>query len=339
MSELERIRRDLQEHAADDAVEVVDDPAFDADLTSALIEEPWSDATVEAMSQIVQPVALSQTAAQSALAQVLRELSADARDLDLAGQREHAGVSEQEAASMLGTDAARLRRMEGPAAGRWLQLQPAAVSLYLERIGLSSLRFARWLSARLGGPEQAFGYRPGMTADRHVAVEGEEAADHRDWLAAVLGAPDVDRYADAPTASVFGVDWDAAAIELQRAQIARRARAGLLQRLPSLDPRRAAAAIGVAPRELGDFSVLIRLPTAAGYRYPAFQFDFPRRRIRAVVRYCNERLQPQRDPWGAASWWVSDHDWLGRAPLTLLDEEGGETRLRQAADMIGQYDG
>lgn len=338
MSELERIRRDLREHAADDLVEPVNDPAFDAALAEVLDDHEWSDATIDALSEIVDAVPQSDTARRAALSRVAFELRSETEDLDLGTERRRAGISEDAAAAMLGTDAARLLRMEGQAVGRWLELQPAAVAQYLERIGLSAVRFARWLSRRLGGPEQAFGYRPGFLAEHPVEVDAE-APEHLQWLESLLAAPDVDRYLDAPSASVFGVQWDPSSVELHRAQVVRRVRAALLRRLMTLDLGEAADALGVRPRELGGIPHVIGLPTEDGFRYPSFQFDAPRRRIRPIVAYCNQLLRPERDPWGAASWWVSDHDWLGQPPLTLLDAPGNEERLRQAADMIGQYDG
>ncbi|RSS74803.1 hypothetical protein [Streptomyces sp. WAC06614] len=71
---------------------------------------------------------------------------------------------------------------------------------------------------------------------------------------------------------------------------------------------------GCDPYEPG----LIRLRGAGGFvRLPVFQFA-PDGRPRAVVREVNLLLGADRDPWGAADWWLSPHPGLGDVPAALL---------------------
>jgi hypothetical protein len=63
---------------------------------------------------------------------------------------------------------------------------------------------------------------------------------------------------------------------------------------------------------------LIRLPASVrDVRLPAFQFDADMR-PRAVVVTVNRLLGAERDPWGAASWWLDGNTWLGDVPADLV---------------------
>lgn len=56
------------------------------------------------------------------------------------------------------------------------------------------------------------------------------------------------------------------------------------------------------------------------YLYPTFQFDTQRHKIHDVVRHANRRLYVDRDPYGAASWWLTPVDSLdGNSPLKDLE--------------------
>jgi hypothetical protein len=67
---------------------------------------------------------------------------------------------------------------------------------------------------------------------------------------------------------------------------------------------------------------LIGLPIGArpNYRYPAFQLDAERHKIHDVVRHANRRLHVEKDPYGAASWWLTPTELLdGTSPLEDLE--------------------
>lgn len=74
-------------------------------------------------------------------------------------------------------------------------------------------------------------------------------------------------------------------------------------------------------------SALLALPGADGALFPAFQFDETSGRVRGVVADVNATLNAKEDPWGVASWWVSEHARIGVAPMTLVGN-GSEASLR-----------
>lgn len=69
------------------------------------------------------------------------------------------------------------------------------------------------------------------------------------------------------------------------------------------------------PRELIRLADPVR-----GDRYPAFQFAGETGGPVSVVRWVNQLLLAEVDPWGAADWWLSGNSWLGGAPASLLGE-------------------
>lgn len=78
---------------------------------------------------------------------------------------------------------------------------------------------------------------------------------------------------------------------------------------------------------------LIRLPGVGGQlRLPRFQFTEDVR-PRPVVREVNALLAADRDPWGAADWWLSANAWLGTSPVRLLGT-GGDRRLVDVAGFL-----
>ncbi|MEV0449890.1 hypothetical protein [Streptomyces sp. NPDC050600] len=99
---------------------------------------------------------------------------------------------------------------------------------------------------------------------------------------------------------------------------------GSLHGPPPLDPVRArllaapsrpAADIGAATGDPG----LIRLRhPELGDRYPLFQFEAGTDRPLPVVGVINRLLMADRDPWGAAGWWLGGNRWLGGVPADLL---------------------
>ncbi len=72
-------------------------------------------------------------------------------------------------------------------------------------------------------------------------------------------------------------------------------------------------------RAAGD---LIGLPvgTRPNYLYPVFQIDTCQHKIHDVVGHANRRLYVDKDPYGAASWWLTPGDLLdGNSPLKDLE--------------------
>jgi hypothetical protein len=64
---------------------------------------------------------------------------------------------------------------------------------------------------------------------------------------------------------------------------------------------------------------LIRLADPElGDRYPQFQFPPGDGTPYEVVLKVNRVLLADADPWGAAEWWLSGNEWLGRSPVSLL---------------------
>lgn len=83
-----------------------------------------------------------------------------------------------------------------------------------------------------------------------------------------------------------------------------------------------------------ELPTLIRLPGEGGRRrLPRFQFDGDEAAPRPVVLEVNAHLAADRDPWGAADWWLSDNAWLGERPARLLGT-GREWQLADTARLL-----
>lgn len=55
------------------------------------------------------------------------------------------------------------------------------------------------------------------------------------------------------------------------------------------------------------------------YRYPRFQFDESKHRIRPVVAYANSEMESSEDPWGVLDWWyTADRVLGGQRPVDLV---------------------
>lgn len=106
-----------------------------------------------------------------------------------------------------------------------------------------------------------------------------------------------------------------------------------------LEPREVALALGAKASNREKVSVLRRrswlfgLPRDRGFLYPAFQVDVARRELRPEVREVNETLDAAGDPWGVASWWVSENARLGTRPVELVGTARAE-ELVQAARAV-----
>ncbi|MET7475154.1 hypothetical protein ABZT17_12440 [Streptomyces sp. NPDC005648] len=82
---------------------------------------------------------------------------------------------------------------------------------------------------------------------------------------------------------------------------------------------------------------LIRLPGVGGrLRLPRFQFSEDTLPW-LVVLEVNALLAADRDPWGAADWWLSANAWLGTSPVDLLGT-GHDRRLADTARFLMESD-
>lgn len=111
-------------------------------------------------------------------------------------------------------------------------------------------------------------------------------------------------------------------------------------REPMLKPAAAAVALGAKAanrekvRRLRLRSALLGLPHGNGFLYPAFQFDTRRCDIFPEVRAVNHRLGSDEDPWGVASWWVSQHSRLRARPVDLVGTDRAGDLAAVAATMV-----
>ncbi|WEO94405.1 hypothetical protein A6P39_010525 [Streptomyces sp. FXJ1.172] len=72
-----------------------------------------------------------------------------------------------------------------------------------------------------------------------------------------------------------------------------------------------------------------------GIRYPRFQFRPGTAEPLPVVRRINALLCADRDPWGAADWWLGGNSWLGGIPADLLGVLPDDVLERAAAEPAG----
>lgn len=83
---------------------------------------------------------------------------------------------------------------------------------------------------------------------------------------------------------------------------------------------------------------LIRLRGAGGrLRLPRFQFS-EETLPWLVVLEVNALLDADRDPWGAADWWLSANAWLGTSPVRLLGT-GRDRQLVETARFLMDSEG
>ncbi|MEU3413213.1 hypothetical protein ABZ760_18440 [Streptomyces sp. NPDC006658] len=91
-----------------------------------------------------------------------------------------------------------------------------------------------------------------------------------------------------------------------------------------------------APPPGGPDPALIRLRDPDdGVRYPRFQFRTGTAEPLPVVRRINVLLCADRDPWGAADWWLGGNRWLGGVPAELLGVVPDDALERAAAELVG----
>ncbi|MFH9827874.1 hypothetical protein [Streptomyces bobili] len=83
-------------------------------------------------------------------------------------------------------------------------------------------------------------------------------------------------------------------------------------------PSRAAAPAGSPAAGDGPADVIVLADPEDGPRSPEFQFDPDTGQPRDIVVRINRILLADRDPWGAADWWLGRNSWLGGPPASLL---------------------
>jgi hypothetical protein len=102
-------------------------------------------------------------------------------------------------------------------------------------------------------------------------------------------------------------------------------------------PSRAAAPAGSPAAGEGPADVIVLADPEDGPRSPEFQFDPETGRPREIVVRINRILLADRDPWGAADWWLGGNSWLGGAPAALLGRVPDD-RLADAALALVEED-
>ena len=162
-------------------------------------------------------------------------------------------------------------------------------------------------------------------AARHHALEDDESR-LRSWLALWAVRSDLVRQLGGEPRQVLDEAGEALMTQarLQGEAIQ------TIWREPMLEPKDAAVALGARAanrekvRQYRERSWLLGLLAGRGYLYPAFQFDHERRDVFAEVRAVNEQLESANDPWGVASWWISQHARLGARPADLVGTHRGD---------------
>ncbi|MFJ8106729.1 hypothetical protein [Streptomyces sp. NPDC096132] len=99
----------------------------------------------------------------------------------------------------------------------------------------------------------------------------------------------------------------------------------------------AAPSRAAGPGAGGSADVIVLADPETGRRSPEFQFDPDTGRPLDIVVRINRILLADRDPWGAADWWLGGNSWLGGAPATLLGRVPDD-RLADAALALVEED-
>lgn len=195
MSELERIRREIQAELAARRDMDLDEPVAELDrmLEAALSEMDPTDLWIEAIATITQPVALEPTAAEAFVRSALREAAKAVTAPELPAFRERSGLGVVLAARALGITPRALEELEQRRPLGWLQVRSTALAAYLDRLNLSRGEFVRWVASLMLGRQQghAYGYRPreAATAPVDAKPSAQLLEDFRRWASEVLNAP------------------------------------------------------------------------------------------------------------------------------------------------------
>ncbi|MEV8451279.1 hypothetical protein AB0467_01430 [Streptomyces sp. NPDC052095] len=104
-----------------------------------------------------------------------------------------------------------------------------------------------------------------------------------------------------------------------------------LWRTPALDPAEIAPEAAEDPGAAG----LIRLThSGSDDRYPRFQFAPGTAEPLPVVRRVNRILMADKDPWGAADWWLGGNGVLAGVPAELIGTVPDEDLTRAALELV-----
>ncbi|MGC9380668.1 hypothetical protein [Streptomyces sp. MH13] len=162
-----------------------------------------------------------------------------------------------------------------------------------------------------------------------VLPPGHPVAKHLDGPRYATGAPSVP--SAALVADLIGVLDEAPA---GPEELRRSARARLLA-APALSPQEHAGLLARVPDGGPEPPGVIRLNDPGnGPRYPRFQFRPGTAEPLPVVRRINELLRADRDPWGAADWWLGGNAWLRGVPAELLGTLPDEDLVEAAAELV-----
>ena len=83
---------------------------------------------------------------------------------------------------------------------------------------------------------------------------------------------------------------------------------------------------------LREESRLLALPLwQNGCHYPEFQFDLDNSRLHYIVEVINSYLQAARDPWGVASWWLTENGQTDNSRPAAFINIGRDDALLAAA--------
>ncbi|WP_405907105.1 hypothetical protein OG742_17945 [Streptomyces sp. NBC_00828] len=101
-------------------------------------------------------------------------------------------------------------------------------------------------------------------------------------------------------------------------------------------PSRAAAPAGSPSAGTGPADVIVLADPQDGPRSPDFQFDPDTGLPLDIVVRINRILLADRDPWGAADWWLGGNSWLGGPPAALLGRVPDDLLADAALALVGE---
>lgn len=190
MSELEKIRRDIQaELATGEELGEEPDADFDRILQAALGDLDPTDEWLEAVESLAESRELGASTREAAPSNALR-MAQRAHPLDLAVLRRGAGLSVDEAAKRLGISDRAMEQIESVRPMGWVQVEASAVASYLDSLSVRRADFLRWLASLLTGTagRYAYGYRPGQHPTEPVVSAPDSALSDqlRQWASEVL---------------------------------------------------------------------------------------------------------------------------------------------------------